>query len=93
MNKVISDVFQVLDTPMQNNTLISEKLLSKNGSLEISEAYAGKSLLSALAGEMSTGLVEQIYNQVLMNFETIGDLETPSLFEAVTEKDMKLMFK
>ena len=55
MNKVISDVFQVLDTPMQNNTLLSEKLLSKDGSLEISEAYAGKSLLSALAGEMSTG--------------------------------------
>ena len=78
---------------MQNNTLLSDKLLSKEGAQEISEAYAGKSLLQALAGEMSTGLAELIYNQVLLNFETIGDLETPSLFQTVSEKDMIVMFK
>jgi hypothetical protein len=26
-------------------------------------------------------------------FEDLGDLETPSLFETVSEKDMKLMFR
>ena len=78
---------------MQNNTLLSDKLLSKEGAQEISEAYAGKPLLQALAGEMSTGLAELIYNQVLLNFETIGDLETPSLFQTVSEKDMIVMFK
>ena len=55
MSKVISDVFQVLDTPLQNNTFLSEKLLSKDGAQEISDAYAGKPLLSALANEMSSG--------------------------------------
>ena len=42
---------------------------------------------------MSTGLAELIYNQVLLNFETIGDLETPSLFQTVSEKDMIVMLK